>query len=51
LKTSNIIFGGVDEFSSRREQKLLLREITSVEPVVPRPLQWSKVPISFSRDD
>jgi hypothetical protein len=23
----------------------------SVEPVVPRPLRWSEVPISFSRDD
>jgi hypothetical protein len=50
-KTINIIFGGDDEFNSRREQKLLLREIISVEPAVPRPLRWSKVPISFSRDD
>jgi hypothetical protein len=23
----------------------------SVEPVAPRPLRWSEVPISFSRDD
>jgi hypothetical protein len=50
-KTINIIFGGDDDFSSRREQKLLLREIMSVEPAVPRPLRWSEVPISFSRDD
>jgi hypothetical protein len=50
-KTINIIFGGEEEFSSRREQKLLLREIMSVEPVVPRPLRWLEVPISFSRDD
>jgi hypothetical protein len=50
-KTINIIFGGDKEFSSRREQKLLLREIMSVEPAVPRPLRWSEVPISFSRDD
>jgi hypothetical protein len=51
LKTINIIFGGDEEFNSRREQKLLLREIMSVEPAVPQPLRWSEVPISFSRDD
>jgi hypothetical protein len=50
-KTVNVIFGGDGDFDSRREQKLLLREIMSVEPVVPRPLCWSEVPISFSRDD
>jgi hypothetical protein len=50
-KTINVIFGGDEEFNSRREQKLLLREIMSVELAVPRPLQWSEVPISFSRDD
>jgi hypothetical protein len=38
LKTIIIIFGGDKVFSSRREQKLLLREIMSVEPAVPRPL-------------
>jgi hypothetical protein len=51
LKTINVIFGGDEEFSSRREQKLLLREIMSVDPAVPQPLRWSEVPISFSRDD
>jgi hypothetical protein len=50
-KTINVIFGGDEEFNSRREQKLLLREIMSIEPAVPRPLRWSEVPISFSRDD
>jgi hypothetical protein len=50
-KTINVIFGGDEEFNFRREQKLLLREIMSVEPAVPRPLRWSEVPISFSRDD
>jgi hypothetical protein len=50
-KTINIIFEGDEEFNSRREQKLLLREIMSVEPAVPRPLLWSEVPISFSRED
>jgi hypothetical protein len=47
-KTINVIFGGDEEFSSRREQKLLLREIMSVELAVPRPLRWSEVPILFS---
>jgi hypothetical protein len=50
-KTINVIFGGDGDFSSRREQKLLLREIMSVEPAAPRPLCWSEVPISFSCDD
>jgi hypothetical protein len=50
-KTINVVFGGDEEFSSRRDQKLLLREIMSIEPAVPRPLRWSEVPISFSRDD
>jgi hypothetical protein len=50
-KTVNVIFGGDEDFSSRREQKLLLQEIMSVELAVPRPLRWSEVPISFSRDD
>jgi hypothetical protein len=42
-KTVNVIFGGDGDFGSRREQKLLLREIVSVEPVAPRPLRWSEV--------
>jgi hypothetical protein len=50
-KTINVIFGGDGDFGSRREQKLLLQEIMSVEPAAPRPLRWSEVPISFSRDD
>jgi hypothetical protein len=47
-KTINVIFGGDEEFSFRREQKLLLREIMSIEPAVPQPLRWLEVPISFS---
>jgi hypothetical protein len=50
-KTVNVIFGGDGDFGSRREQKLLLREIMSIEPAAPRPLRWSEVPISFSCDD
>jgi hypothetical protein len=50
-KTINVIFGGDGDISSRREQKLLLREIMSFEPAAPRPLRWSEVPILFSCDD
>jgi hypothetical protein len=50
-KTVNIIFGGESGFASKQAQKLTLREILSIEPALPRPLQWSEVPISFSRDD
>jgi hypothetical protein len=50
LKTVDVIFGGDGDFGSRGDQKLLLREIMS-QPAVPRPLRWSEVPISFSRDD
>jgi hypothetical protein len=50
-KTVNVIFWGDGDFGSRWEQKLLLREIMSIEPVAPQPLHWLEVPISFSRDD
>jgi hypothetical protein len=35
LKTVNVIFRGDGDFGSRRDQKLLLREIMSVKPVIP----------------
>jgi hypothetical protein len=34
-KTVNIIFGGDGDFGSRRDQKLLLREIMSIMPAIP----------------
>jgi hypothetical protein len=34
-KVVNVIFGGDEEFGSRRDQKLLLWEILSIEPAVP----------------
>jgi len=46
----NVIFGGDHSFS-KRSQKLLLREILSVEPAIQRPLKYSEVPITFSRED
>jgi hypothetical protein len=44
-KTVNVLFGGLP---SRREQKATGREVMSIEPVVPTPLRWSEVPITFS---
>ena len=46
----NVIFGGDPSFS-KCAQKLLLREILSVEPTIQRPLKYSKVPFTFSRED
>ena len=46
----NVIFGGDPSFY-KRAQKLLLRKILSVEPTIQRPLKYSEVPISFSRED
>ena len=46
----NLIFGGDPSFS-KRTQKLLLREILSVETAIQRPLKYSEVPITFSRED
>ena len=46
----NVIFGGDSTFS-KRAQKLLLREILSVEPAIQRPLKYSEVHITFSRED
>jgi hypothetical protein len=34
-KTINVIFGGDGDFGSKRDQKLLLREIMSIKPTVP----------------
>ena len=45
----NVIFG--DPNFSKRAQKLLLREILSVEPAIQRLLKYSKVPITLSRED
>ena len=46
----NVIFGGDPSFS-KRAHKLLLREILAVEPAIQRPLKYSEVPITFSRED
>ena len=46
----NAIFGGDPSFS-KRAQKLLLRDILSVEPAIQKPLKYSEVPITFFRED
>jgi hypothetical protein len=47
-KTVNILFG---ELPNRWAQKATRREVLSIEPAVPTPLQWSEVPITFSHAD
>jgi hypothetical protein len=47
----NVIFGGDGGFPSKRAQKQTLRETLSMEPATTRPLRYSEVPISFSKDD
>jgi hypothetical protein len=44
----NILFGGLP---TRRSQKAIGREVLKIEPMVPTPLRWSEVPITFSRAD
>jgi hypothetical protein len=47
----NVIFSGITQDKSKRKQKLILREILSIEPSVPTYLRWLETPISFSRVD
>jgi hypothetical protein len=47
-KTMNVLFGGL---STKWSQKLTLREVLNIEPVVLTPLRLSKVPITFSHID
>jgi hypothetical protein len=46
----NVIFGGDSGFPSKRAQKLTLRKILFMEPATTRPLRYSEVLISFSRN-
>jgi hypothetical protein len=50
-KTINVIFRGDGHFGSRREQKLLLREIMSVELAASRPLKGPYLVLSRSLVD
>ncbi|CAO2210141.1 unnamed protein product [Urochloa humidicola] len=46
----NIIYGVPGAFESRRQQKLMARQVLhATEPPTPEYLRWSKVPITFSR--
>jgi hypothetical protein len=47
-KMVNVLLGGLP---TRRSQKATRREVLNIEPVVPTPLRWSQVPITFSRAD
>jgi hypothetical protein len=47
-KTVNVLFGGLP---TKQSQKAIRREVLNIEPAVPTPLRWSKVPITFSRAD
>jgi hypothetical protein len=44
-KMVNVLFGGL---RNRRAQKATHRDVMSIEPVVPTPLRWSEVLITFS---
>jgi hypothetical protein len=44
----NILFG---KLPTRWSQKATRREVLNIEPMVPNPLWWSEVPITFSRVD
>jgi hypothetical protein len=47
-KTVNVLFG---ELPTKQSQKATRREVLNIEPVVPTPLRWSEIPISFSHTD
>jgi hypothetical protein len=47
-ETVNVLFGGLP---TKRSQKFTLREVLSIDPVVPTTLRWSEVPITFSCTD
>jgi hypothetical protein len=47
-KTVNVLFG---RLPTKRSQKATRQEVLNIEPVVPTPLRWSEVPITFSRAD
>jgi hypothetical protein len=44
----NVLFS---RLPTKRSQKATRREALNIEPAVPTPLGWSKVPITFSRAD
>jgi hypothetical protein len=50
-KETNYIYGGPDSYESRRKQKLTVWEVIEVSPATPEYLKWSKVPITFDRND
>jgi len=49
--TRKTLMGSNSHKTSSTSYQLLLREILSVEPAIQRPLKYSEVPITFSRED
>ena len=47
----NLIFGGVATSTSKRKDKLTLREIMAAKPATPRYLDWSEYLIQFTIED
>jgi hypothetical protein len=50
-KEVNYIFGGPGSYESKRNQKLIAREVLAVRPAIPKYLRWSEVPFTFDRGD
>ena len=50
-KVVHLIFRGVATSTSKRQDKLTLREIMATEPTTPRYMDWSEYPIQFTRED
>ncbi|KAK3129447.1 hypothetical protein QOZ80_6BG0479820 [Eleusine coracana subsp. coracana] len=42
---------GPEAYTSKRKQKLELREINSMEPAIPQYMRWTEMPITFDRSD
>jgi hypothetical protein len=50
-KDVNYIYGGSDSYESRRQQKLIAREVMAVSLATPEYLKWSEVPITFDHSN
>jgi hypothetical protein len=46
-----MIFGGTEAYASKRQHKLVRREVYAAEPVTPSYLKWSNSSITFDRSD
>jgi hypothetical protein len=46
-----MIFGGTEAYASKRQQKLVRREVYVAEPATPTYLKWSNSTITFNRSN